>query len=171
MAAWQQSCVGRTASSLAETDACIPAAMRAGGASPSAVAFFQATRYFLVSFNELGRVDHGQGGAPWFNMGRPTPHLFLNGSPDVMEASLPDDYKTHPTYAALLAREPNASPWLEYGVLAGSTPLAGGAQTIVIDYPLRACRACPDLGLVPVSYPFDSQGRLGTVQTLPLKQR
>jgi hypothetical protein len=171
MAAWQQACSSRTPSSLNENDPCIVAAMRAAGASQSAIDFFQAYKYFLFSFNERGRVDHGQGGAPWFNMGRPTPHLFLNGTPDIIDADVPNDYKTNASYAGLLAREPSAFPWLEYGTLTGSSMLAGGVQVLVIEYPLRICRACPDLGYIPVSYPFDSQGRLGTVQTLPFKPK
>ena len=169
-AAWQQACGGRTPSSISANDPCVLAAMRASNADPSAVDFYQSQGYFLASFSERGRVDYGQGGAPWFNMGRPTPQLFLNGSPDIIEAPLTDDYKTNPTYAALLGREARASPWLEYGVLRGVTA-QGGRQVFTIEYPLRACRACEDLGYLPVTYPFDAQGRLGTPRTEPLRPK
>ncbi|HLF80081.1 MAG TPA: hypothetical protein VJB57_21585 [Dehalococcoidia bacterium] len=158
-------------------DPCVIDAMRNAGASTRAIDFYEAKGYFLASFQEQGRIDYGQGGAFWINMGRPTPQLFLNGSPDIIEATIPDDYKTDPTYADVIRPVDRGSgvitgafPWLEYGRLASSTAEPNGGQRLVIEYPLRACRACPDLGYLPVAYGFDAQGRLGSTQTLPLRK-
>jgi hypothetical protein len=164
-----QNACHRSTTMLQPGEPCVVDAMRAAGASARAVEFYETKRYFLASFQEQGRVDYGQGGAFWMNMGRPTPQLFLNGSPDIIEAKIPDDYKTNASYATLLGQSPQPFPWLEYGKLNSSTTDANGGQRLVIEYPLRVCRACPDVGYLPIAYMFNAQGQMGMSQTLPLK--
>jgi hypothetical protein len=172
---WQQGC-GKSAVAIGAQEPCILQVMKLANASQGAVAFYQKQTYFLASFRETGRVDYGQGGAPWFNMGRPTPIVFLNGSPDIIEASVPQDYKTNPLYAKVLTPVTRfegvnfpPTPWLEYGELKSVTSEPGGGQRFVIEFPLRDCRACADVGYLPIAYNFDTQGRLIKSETLALK--
>ncbi len=177
--AWQQAC-GKSPAAVKDDDPCILQVMRLGNASPSAVAFYQQQKYFLVTFEEHGRVDYGQAGAPWVNMGRPTPILFLNGSPDIIEAKIPDDYKKDASYANVL-KLPTAtpgstltpledSPWGEYGQLTSVASTSSG-QRFVVSYPLRGCRACADDGYLPIAYNFDTQGKLTGTETLAFKPK
>jgi hypothetical protein len=152
---------------------CIVEVMKQGGASRSAIDFYEQQRFFLVSFDEKGRVDYGRGGAPWVNMGRTTQQLFLNGDPDIIHATLPRpaEWQEQPSYAGVLRQEPNVFPWLEYGTLAGATSDSRGGQSFEIDFPMRVCRACPDLGLMPVTYHFDRQGKLASTEIGPFKPK
>jgi hypothetical protein len=151
---------------------CAVEVMKQTGASEEAISFFQTTGYFLDSFEKLGPIDYGRGAVPWFNMGRPTQQLFLNGTPSIVEAPVGamSDWKDDPSYADVVASDEWVSPWTEYGELSVSVlnPSPGITQLVELRIPLRSCRACPPLGYAPLRYEFHRDGRLTSANLLPI---
>lgn len=159
--AWSQAC-GSSPAVVKAGDQCVIDAMTRSGANQEAVDFLRQNGFFLIAFLEVGRVDYGRGAAPWFNMGRPTQQLFLNGTPAVQEASMliPRDWQMDAEYADFAKRQTQAFPWGEYGELIDSVSIAGGGQEFRLEFPLRVCRACPDLAYLRMDYSFDAEGGL-----------
>jgi hypothetical protein len=168
---WVQHC-GKTAPTFNPDTAggmgCVFEVMKAAGAGPEAVAFFREYGVFLVSFQELGSVDHGMGAAPWYSMGLPSDQLLLNGIPvayrvndDMLDAfnslrlarttsSAPGD-----TYTDVLAKNVIASP--DRAKLSPPVPVQGGLA-YTFDVPLQTCRACPMEGYMPVQFLVANDG-------------
>jgi hypothetical protein len=142
---------------------CVVRAMRQTDASPDAVQLFEATRLFLLEFQERGTVDVGLASAPWSNMGR-SQILLLNGTPSVISIFdlVPRDWQTDPAYAAYLG----VLTWPEYGAVADSEMLADGSQRMLVHVLLRECRACPDLALMRLALTFDTDGGLADSRLL-----
>ena len=165
--AWQSAC-GVPVYALAPGSIdCVETIMREMGAAQSAIDFLKQQGYLLQSFEERGAVDYGRGSAPWFNMARPTQQLFLNGEPDVIEVgAIPEGWNTQPRYAAVVASNPNAYPWTEYGRLTVMRA-SGGVLSFEIAYPLQDCRVCRPVGFVVMAYDFNAQGRLTAERLLP----
>jgi hypothetical protein len=134
------------------------------GASPEAVQLFEATRLFLLEFQERGTVDVGLASAPWFNMGR-SQILLLNGTPSVISIFdlVPRDWHTNPAYAAYSG----ALTWPEYGAVEDSETLPEGGQRMLVHVALRDCRACPDLALMRLALTFDADGAVSEESLLP----
>ena len=129
---------------------CIEGYMTSGGATANAVEFFDETGVFLVSFSELGHVDVGNVGAPWWDMGRPTPAL-LNGIPALMTAD---------SILTPIQLQMTPPPWPEYATVSGSQSTANGGQTIELSYPLRSCRACQTVGSLVLKVEIAADGHL-----------
>jgi len=142
---------------------CVVRAMRGTGASPDAVQLFEMSKLFLLAFEERGTVDSGVASAPWFNMGRPQT-VLLNGTPSVISIFnlLPSDWQAEPGYAAY----EGALAWPEYSRLQESQVFPDGSQRLLISVVLRACRACPDLALMPLALTFDNDGVLTAITPL-----
>lgn len=150
---------------------CIVAAMRDTGASPEAIRFFEATRYFLVRFEEAGRIDIGLAASPWLDMGRGE-MVFLNGSPSAILLSFAFDFsdsawESLPAYAEVKRRAPNAFPWPVNATAQANEALADDRQRITMAIPLRDCRACPNVASMPIAFTFDAAGVLLTRDILP----
>jgi hypothetical protein len=171
-ATWQAAC-GKPLPALSEAEgrACAPALMQRAGAPAEAMQFLQLNGYFLQSFQELGPVDYGRGAAPWFNMGRPTQQLFLNGTPVINQMPMDalNGWKTDPSYAGVLAADPQLILWQEYGKLTNSivNPEPGVSEVIEMQVPLRSCRACANVGFAGVRFMFDADGAVVSQTLLP----
>lgn len=152
-------------------EGCVVAAMRAGGASESAVRFFETTGNFLSSYDEHGPVDFGLASSPWVNMGRGEA-VLLNGAPSAILMSKAFDGRKEswagaPGYAELLSRSPNAFPWLEYGGPTSTQTGDDGVQSITAVFDMRECRACANVATMPIVLRFDARGVLVGVDVLP----
>jgi hypothetical protein len=150
---------------------CIVAAMRTTGANEAAIRFFETTRLFLAEFEEAGRIDLGHAGAPWSDMGRGE-MVFLNGSPSVIPLGFAldlgdDSFKDAPAYADIRQRYPNAFPWSNHAGLHANDALPGGSQRFTVVIPLRDCRACEAVAIMPVALTFDAAGVLVARDILP----
>jgi hypothetical protein len=169
---WQAAC-GKPLPALSaeEGKVCAPGLMQQAGASAEALQFLQLNGYFLESFQELGPVDYGRGAAPWYNMGRPTQQLFLNGTPVIAEMPMDalDGWKVDPSYADVLAADPMLILWQEYGKLTNSivNPEPGVSEVIEMQVPLRSCRACANVGFAGVRFMFDENGAVSSQTLLP----
>jgi hypothetical protein len=132
--------------------------------------FFKQQGFFLVYFEDLGPIDYGRGAAPWFNMGRPSYQLFLNGDPSVAKAALPTDetLKREPSYAAVMANQPSFFPFLEYSKLGKVVvqPSPDILATIELLTEVRICRACDVIGFINSRYTFGSSGSIIQVSLL-----
>jgi hypothetical protein len=168
-ALWRQDC-GASVTAVKAQDPCVIQVMTDAGASQPAMEFFRENGYFLTAFLEAGKVDYGRGAAPWINMGRETPQLFLNGLPPVQEASMliPRDWQQDASYADFAKKQPQAVPWGEYGELIDSEAVVGGGQEFRLEFPLRMCRACADLAYLRMDYSFDPDGALLSAVLAPL---
>ena len=146
-------------------EGCVVSAMRALGASDSAVRFFETTGQFLQEFDKRGPiVDFGRASTPWLNMGRGEA-VLLNGAPSAILISKAfsgrqEEWAGVPGYAELLQRHPNVFPWIEYGGPASTTTATDGAQLITAVFDMRECRACASLATMPVIFAFDTSGVL-----------
>lgn len=150
---------------------CIVAAMRDASASPEAIRFFETTRYFLVRFEETGRIDVGLAASPWLDMGRGE-LVFLNGSPSAILLTFAFDFsddawESLPAYAEVKRRSPNAFPWPVNATVQANEMLPDDRQRITMLVPLRDCRACPNVASMPIAFTFDAAGVLQTRDVLP----
>ena len=138
---------------------CITTAIRALGGSVSAADFFEQYHWFLGSFEERGRIDSGFVSAPWFNMGRPWP-VLLSGKPAfrAFDDLLPKNWKSDPSNASVAAS--GASVWSEYATLVSARAAPSNEQTLVLDFPLRTCRACANTGHLRLEVVFDADSVL-----------
>lgn len=150
---------------------CVVAAMRALGASDSAVRFFETTGDFLVAYDRHGPVDFGLASSPWVNMGRGEA-VLLNGAPSAILISKAVDgrkeaWATAPGYADLLSRYPDAFPWLEYGGPTSTETSPDGVQSVNAVFDMRECRACANVATLRIALRFDARGVLIGVDVLP----
>jgi hypothetical protein len=151
-----------------EGDPCIYEVMQKAGAAPEAIDFVRRYGYFLAEFKEQGKVDYGVGSAPWINMGRPTYQLALNGFPALQELNglIPEDWDKDPRYADVLAKEPNAFPWSEYGGIDSTRRGPDGGMIWTMSFRLAPCRACPDTARIAMDVAWDKNGYLDKVTLL-----
>jgi len=150
---------------------CAVGVMEDSRANPEAVEFFRTQGFFLVHFEELGPIDYGRAAAPWFNMGRTSAQLFLNGSPSIVSASVPSvgPLSADPTYAAAMAASSSFFPFLEYSKLGQVSirPSPNVLETIDLLIEVRICRACDLIGFIHTQYAFGSEGTVTGVTLLP----
>jgi hypothetical protein len=150
---------------------CIVSAMRALGASESAVRFFEATGQFLLSFDERGPIDFGHAASPLVNMGRGE-DVLLNAAPSAILMSqavntTDDTWKGDPSYAGIQTSAPNAFPWVEYGGPEAERVLPDGSVEITASFDMRECRACASVGSMRLLFRFDPRGVLAATELLP----
>jgi hypothetical protein len=150
---------------------CIESAMRQLGASESAVQFFDTTSQFLLSVDKRGAIDFGRASSPWVNMGRGEA-VLLNAAPSAILMSravnpTDDSWKSMSGYASLLQRNPNASPWTEYGGPVTEVQSDDGGVTIDVGFDMRECRACPNLATFREELVFNPAGFIIATNVLP----
>ncbi len=129
-------------------------------------AFWQDYQAFLVDFEEYGAVDYGAVSSPTANMARPEP-VFLNGNFGLQYLSelVPTDWQSaDPSYAEL----PDVIAWVEYGTLT-DVSTTGDQQTFTMALPIRACRACVDLGNLNLEVTYTA-GDMQGVRVLPMTE-
>ncbi|MEN4901960.1 hypothetical protein [Luteimonas sp. TWI1416] len=150
----------------ATIDDCMLSTMRAGGASPEALA--ATTR--LIALGDPGHVSgwrsidgvgHAQITYPF--RANTNEGLWLvdadGHAVDVDEDVLPDGAgRSHPDLGAFFEAHPDAVPFAP-AKAAGSQALADGGLRLRFEIPMRSCHACEDLGTLALGYDFDADRR------------
>ena len=158
----------------AATRECLMKAMLAGGASDDAVTAAEQ----LSSAGELAHVVawHDQDGVGVATVNYPfrantnegTRLIDASGKRiDVDNVQLDDTLRADPAVQALLATDPQATPFAP-AQAAGTAPLDGGGVRLLYRTPLRECHACPDLGSVQMGYDFDAKRNFIAQQLVPV---
>ncbi len=133
-------------------DPCIQEVMRADGASPQAIEFYELYGYLLRHFVELGQIDFGRSSSPWLNMGRPAQLYFLNGFPPVIDVN----GSLYGQFQSLKVGEFSSQP--------------DGGLSITIRVPLKAGRPASPSAYMPVLFVFTKDGALLDSRYLALQQ-
>jgi photosystem II stability/assembly factor-like uncharacterized protein len=166
-----KTCTGPAFTTRAEVQACAARYMAAHGASPAAVAFFEATGSYLIRFVATGRVDLGYtlselpmdcGCFGW---------LILNGRP--LEQHPPWPSITTPAYASLeRAFRVSAAYGTHFYSLFLFVPpdleeartLPGGSDELWLQFPINnICDACTTPYRARALYRFSATGTLSQV--------
>jgi len=154
--------------SSSSSSECIPSIMEKYGASQEAIAFSTnfGDNFFLVDFEEVGRVDlgvifyPGRANDNWQN-------VLLNGFPQLVSAEnmFDIDITTSPGYQALSQQSSNPLLWSTDNNLYAIEPRPEGGQRFVFTYPIyNGCHACGIVSHALVAFDFDTEGRfLGSV--------
>ena len=157
----------------AATRECLVKAMLAGGASDDAVTAAEQ----LSSAGELAHVVawHDQDGVGVATVNYPfrantnegTRLIDASGKRiDVDNVQLDDTLRADPAVQALLATDPQATPFAP-AQAACTAPRDGGGVRLLYRTPLRECHACPDLGSVQMGYDFDAKRNFIAQQLVP----
>ncbi len=168
-----QLCFAATASAAA-VQACVARYMAAHGASAAAVAFFEATRTYLIRFLDTGRVDIGYtlsefpmdcGCFGW---------ILLNGRPSDLRPPLPS--LTTPAYATLQRAyrlaggyRPGFNPLFVFYPpdLEAARSLPNGTEELWLQLPLNdACNACATPYRARALYRLSPGGALASTVSL-----
>jgi hypothetical protein len=165
--------------------ACFQERMRAGGASPEALAFTERAGglEYLRAFGEAGRVDIAWAVDP-FRANTNDLVYLVNGDPPMVDVDDPKYLgppvlQRHPGYAALLRAHPKLAPFpgdRSHRSAVQRMAQIGGGQRFVVDEDLRdGCHACAVLGKARVAFDFDAAGKFrGTqavlIQAMPAPQ-
>ncbi len=163
----------RPTPSSAQVKSCIARYMRAHGASTAAVAYFEATGSYLISFVDTGRIDVG-----YTLSEEPMDcgcfgYVLLNGAHQYLV--LPAPSLASPAYAKLRRayRLPSGHTGLSYlyfpPFLESARKRAGGGEDLIFQFVLNdVCNACATPYRARAAYLFSSVGALvGSVSLGP----
>ena len=163
----------RPTPSSAQVKSCIARYMRAHGASTAAVAYFEATGSYLISFVDTGRIDVG-----YTLSEEPMDcgcfgYVLLNGAHQYLV--LPAPSLASPAYAKLRRayRLPSGHTGLSYlyfpPFLESARKRAGGGEDLIFQFVLNdVCNACATPYRARAAYLFSSAGALvGSVSLGP----
>jgi hypothetical protein len=153
-------------------EACVEDVMTETGASLESIEFFRETGWFLIGFEDFGRVDLGTILLPW-RANANQQYVLLNGDPDIVyveesgaELSVADD----PDFDALVAgiesiTPPNGSPADALEIFAGENAFEAeydlpfeGQQFVFQFEVVNGCHACGTGYRERVSFDFGQQG-------------
>ena len=161
---------GGTSSPESSEPTCLLRSMRAGGASPEAIAFTRwyyrapdgedcfiehltKARFGVVSIAEIempSRADNN-----WY-------YIFVNGKPPVIN---PDEafttqlpWRSNAAFVAIERAHPNAGVFPDEAFIGESARPNGGQRFTLAALIRDGCHACPPVGIVYIGFDFGPQG-------------
>jgi Tol biopolymer transport system component len=151
---------------------CVVAVMQRAGASPGAIAITRQLdgRGFMISFEETGLVDLAAIFYP-FNANNNWQLALVNGNPELIVVSrvVDTNIRSHPHYAALAEKHPNALLWAGINQYEMVEVTSTGGQRFIFSFALvDGCHACGMVGTARVAFEFDGSGRFLGSQLLSL---
>ena len=153
-------------------NACVMDIMQDTDASRASIEFFQETGWFMIDYEDFGRIDLGTILLPW-RANANQQYVLLNGDPDIVfvedtaaELSFTDDPSYGDLTAAIeAATPPNGAPSAALEISAGDNafedefdlPIDG--QQFVFQFEIvDGCRACGTGYNERIAYDFSQQG-------------
>ncbi|WP_313318143.1 hypothetical protein [Stenotrophomonas sp.] len=165
-----ESCRGSTAA-----DACLLQTMRAGAASPAALAAASTLSAegkpgFVSAWQSIEGIGVATLTFPFrANTNQGTWLVDANGKAiDVDEDVLDEATRNADAFKAFAAKYPEAGPFAP-AVALGHESLPNGGVRLRYATPLRSCHACADDGKLVSAYDFDAQRRFVGKQLLELR--
>lgn len=154
---------------------CIAAELKKAGASPSAIEFSKQLKgeFYMVEFQEFGRVDVAFITAPLVNDPNVSEWVFVNGEPQIMH--LYDkiekvDISRDKLFPKIKRQFPNAEIWPMHAFdRAVNLPL-GGQRFIFSFLMLNGCRACDLAGWAIIAFDFHNSGKFVEAKLLNLEE-